>query len=111
MMVPIQPETPHVVGWVFDIHPSVGKWETLVGERGFFSGGWRGLGHGGWGRGMSLKDCHVISKEGGEGGVFCEARCGLSGVEGERERDHWFYFGYGRNGRSLPFLFCEVRAR
>jgi hypothetical protein len=37
-MVPIQPETTHVVGRVFDIHPSVGKWETLVGEGGFFLG-------------------------------------------------------------------------
>ena len=46
----------------------------------FFPGGWRGLGHGGWRGGMSLKDCHVISKEGGESGVFCEARCDLSGV-------------------------------
>ncbi len=34
---------------------------------------------------MSLKDCHEISKEGGESGVFCEARCGLSGVGEERE--------------------------
>jgi hypothetical protein len=39
MMVPIRPETPHVVGQVFDIHSSVGKWETLVGEGGFFLGG------------------------------------------------------------------------
>ena len=39
MMVPIQPDSPHVVGLVFDIHPSVGKWETLVGEGGFFLGG------------------------------------------------------------------------
>jgi hypothetical protein len=36
---------------------------------------------------MSLKDCHVIWKEGGESGVFFEARCGLSGVGEERERD------------------------
>ncbi len=69
MMVPIRPETLHVVGQVFDIHPSVGKWETLVGGV-FFSGGWRGLGTGGWRGGMSLKDCHVILKEGGESGVF-----------------------------------------
>ena len=27
-----------MVGWVFDIHPSVGKWETLVGEGVFFLG-------------------------------------------------------------------------
>jgi hypothetical protein len=38
MMVPIQPETLHVVERVFDIHPSVGKWETLVGEGDFILG-------------------------------------------------------------------------
>ena len=35
MMVPIRPETTHTVGRVCDIHPSVGKWETLTGEGGF----------------------------------------------------------------------------
>jgi hypothetical protein len=38
MMVPIRPETPHVVGWMIDIHLSVGKWETLVGEGDFSLG-------------------------------------------------------------------------
>jgi hypothetical protein len=41
---------------------------------------------------MSLKDCHVISKEGEEIGIFGEARCGLSGVGGERERDRFLLF-------------------
>jgi hypothetical protein len=27
-----------MVGWVFDIHPSVGKWKMLVGEGIFFLG-------------------------------------------------------------------------
>ncbi len=60
---------------------------------------------------MSLTDCHMISKEGGESGVFCGARCGLSGVGGERERGTIgiVLFGSGRNGRSFPFLFSEVR--
>jgi hypothetical protein len=38
MMVPIRLDTPHVVGRLFDIHPSVGKWKTLVGEGVFFWG-------------------------------------------------------------------------
>ncbi len=50
-MVPIQPETLHVVGWVFDIHPSVGKWETLVGE-GAFSWGVEGT----WTRWVERRD-------------------------------------------------------
>ncbi len=41
---------------------------------------------------MGLKNCHVIWKEGGESGVFCEARCGLSGVGEERERDRLVLF-------------------
>ena len=34
MVVPIWPETMHFVGRVCDIHPLVGKWETLRGEGG-----------------------------------------------------------------------------
>jgi hypothetical protein len=60
---------------------------------------------------MSLKDCHMFLKEGGESGVFCEARCGLSRVGRERERDHWYCFGYGRNGRFFVFPISEVRER
>ncbi len=37
MMVPIQLDTPHVVERMFDIHPSVGKWE-MVGEGGSLLG-------------------------------------------------------------------------
>jgi hypothetical protein len=35
MIVPIRPGTTHTVGRVCDIHPSVGKWETLTREGGF----------------------------------------------------------------------------
>jgi hypothetical protein len=34
-MLPIWPETTHLIGWVVDIHPLVGKVDTLVGEGGF----------------------------------------------------------------------------
>ncbi len=89
MMVLIRPETPHVVGWVFDIHPSAGKWETLVGEGGFCFWGMEGT----WTWWVERRDefeglsCDF---EGGRReGCFCEVRCDLSGVGGERERDHW----------------------
>ncbi len=70
---------------MFDIHPSVGKWEKLFG-RVVFSGGWRGLGHGEWRGGMSLKDCHVILKEGGESGVFLQSKIWFEWSR-ERERE------------------------
>ncbi len=41
MIVPIRPGTTHIVGLVCDIHPSVEKWEMLMGEGGF---GVRGVG-------------------------------------------------------------------
>jgi hypothetical protein len=86
-MVPIRPDTPHVMEWIFDIHPLLGKWETLVGE-GVFSWGMEGT----WTWWVERRDefqgLSCDFEEGGENGVFCEARCGLSGVRGERERDH-----------------------
>ena len=35
MTRPLRPETIHAVGRVFDNQPSVGKWETVIGEGGF----------------------------------------------------------------------------
>jgi hypothetical protein len=54
-----------------------------------------------YGRWLAAKEMSALL--GGESGVFCEARCGLNGVGGERERDPWYCFGYGRNGRSFAF--------
>jgi len=61
MVVPTQLGTTHTVGRVFDIHPSVGKWETVTGDGGF---GVREVdfGHGGWRKGVSsAADCHEVS--------------------------------------------------
>ena len=98
MIVPIRPGTTHIVGLVCDIHPLVGKWETLTGEGGF---GVRGVG--------SLDMIGAGERDRAVRRIVMEV-CGWGGeVEREEECGRWVVGGFVRKVTGRLDVFWNER--